>query len=51
MSDASNQQTATIGIVVTSDRASAGVYEDRGGPAIKDTFNDYLRSPWQAKYF
>jgi molybdopterin adenylyltransferase len=40
---------ARIGIVTVSDRASAGVYEDRGGPAIRDTLTAYLTSPWQAE--
>ncbi len=26
---------AAIGIVIVSDRASRGLYEDRGGPAIR----------------
>jgi molybdopterin adenylyltransferase len=43
-----NTQAARIGILTISDRASAGVYEDRGGPAILATLTDYLRSPWEA---
>jgi molybdopterin adenylyltransferase len=39
-----------IGIVVTSDRASAGVYQDLGGPAIRETMRAYLRSPWSDVY-
>lgn len=39
-----------IGIVTTSDRASAGTYEDRSGPAIEATLNDYLTSTWHAEY-
>ncbi len=31
-----------VGVVTTSDRASAGIYEDISGKAIMDTFNDYL---------
>lgn len=31
-----NQDSVRIGIVTVSDRASQGVYEDRGGPAIRD---------------
>ena len=31
-----------IGVVTTSDRASAGIYEDISGKAIMDTFNEYL---------
>jgi molybdopterin adenylyltransferase len=41
---------ARIGIVVTSDRASAGTYEDLGGPAIRATMDAYLASPWTAVY-
>lgn len=39
---------ARIGIVTVSDRASAGVYEDEGGPAIRDYFERVLTSPWEA---
>jgi molybdopterin adenylyltransferase len=39
---------AKIGIVTVSDRASAGVYADEGGPAILDYFSQALTSPWQA---
>ena len=38
---------ARIGIVTVSDRASRGEYEDKGGPAIRETFSDYLTSDWQ----
>jgi molybdopterin adenylyltransferase len=38
--------TARIGIVTVSDRASAGVYEDLGGPAIRDFFTTHLTSEW-----
>ncbi len=31
-----------IGVVTTSDRASAGIYEDISGVAIMDTMKDYL---------
>lgn len=40
--------SARIGVLTISDRASAGVYEDRGGPAIVDTLTAYLTSPWEA---
>jgi molybdopterin adenylyltransferase len=33
-----------VGVVTTSDRASAGIYEDISGKAIMDTFNDYLQN-------
>ncbi|MYB17767.1 MAG: molybdopterin adenylyltransferase [Holophagales bacterium] len=39
---------ARIGIVTVSDRASRGVYEDRGGPAIRDYLGEVLTSPWEA---
>jgi len=41
---------AKIGIIVTSDRASAGIYADLSGKAIIDTLNEYLISPWQSVY-
>ncbi|NRA37172.1 MAG: molybdopterin adenylyltransferase [Planctomycetes bacterium] len=41
---------ATIGILTISDRASNGVYEDLGGPSIKDCMNDYLISEWNEMY-
>lgn len=42
--------TAKIGVVTTSDRASAGIYEDLSGKAIIDTLNLYLKSSWEAVY-
>ncbi len=36
-----------IGLVSISDRASAGVYEDQGLPALRDWFSQALTSPWQ----
>ena len=36
-----------IGLVSISDRASAGVYEDQGVPALRDWFSQALTSPWQ----
>ena len=39
---------ARIGILTVSDRASQGVYEDKGGPAIRDWLSQALISPWQA---
>lgn len=38
---------ARIGIVTVSDRATAGVYEDKGGPAIRDYLTRHLTSPWE----
>lgn len=37
-----------IGIVTVSDRASAGIYEDEGGPAIRAYLDRALVSPWTA---
>jgi molybdopterin adenylyltransferase len=42
--------TCRIGILTISDRASQGVYEDRSGPAIRDTLRAYLTSPWSEDY-
>jgi molybdopterin adenylyltransferase len=36
-----------IGLVSISDRASSGVYEDQGVPALRDWFAQALSSPWQ----
>jgi molybdopterin adenylyltransferase len=36
-----------IGLVSISDRASSGVYEDQGLPALRDWFGAALTSPWQ----
>jgi molybdopterin adenylyltransferase len=36
-----------IGIVVCSDRAARGTYEDRGGPAIESYLRDVLATPWR----
>jgi molybdopterin adenylyltransferase len=36
-----------IGIVTVSDRASAGVYEDKGGPGIEAALGAILASAWR----
>jgi molybdopterin adenylyltransferase len=36
-----------IGLVTVSDRASQGVYEDQGGPALRDWFQRALITPWE----
>ncbi len=36
-----------IGLVSISDRASAGVYEDKGIPGLKEWFAAALRTPWR----
>ncbi len=40
-----NFDTITIGIVSISDRASSGVYEDKGLPALKDWLTRVLQNP------
>lgn len=39
--------SARIGIVTISDRASQGVYEDKGGPAIRECLTEILSSLWE----
>ena len=43
--------TVRIGIVSISDRASAGVYEDKGVPALKQWLSRAMRNPvqWEAR--
>ena len=36
-----------IGILVSSDRAAAGIYEDKGGPAIETYLAEVLTTPWR----
>jgi molybdopterin adenylyltransferase len=36
-----------VGLVTVSDRASGGVYEDQGGPALRDWFEHALATPWE----
>jgi molybdopterin adenylyltransferase len=36
-----------VGIVTISDRASKGVYEDKGGPAIREFLTEILTCPWE----
>ena len=37
-----------IGVVTISDRASRGVYEDKGGPGIEAALKELLATPWRA---
>lgn len=39
-----------IGILVASDRAFSGVYEDISGKAIAEVLRSYLTTQWEAKY-
>lgn len=43
----SNPDELLIGLVSISDRASSGVYEDQGIPALRDWFTAALTSPWR----
>ena len=36
-----------IGVVTVSDRASAGIYEDKGGPGIEAALSAILATPWR----
>ena len=42
-----DRETLLIGLVSISDRASAGVYEDQGLPALREWFGTALSSPWE----
>jgi len=44
-----NTDTLLIGLVSISDRASAGVYEDKGLPGLVEWFAAALVSPWQTE--
>lgn len=46
MPDTATASAAKIGIVTVSDRASSGVYEDKGGPAIAEFLGRHLTSEW-----
>jgi len=39
--------TAKIGILTVSDRAHRGVYEDLGGPAIREYLSEVLTNDWE----
>jgi molybdopterin adenylyltransferase len=39
--------TLRIGLVSISDRASSGVYEDKGLPSLDEWFRSALASPWE----
>ena len=44
----STSNPARVGIVTISDRASQGVYQDLGGPAIRECLTEMLSCPWEA---
>jgi molybdopterin adenylyltransferase len=41
-------ESIRIGIVTVSDRASRGVYQDLGGPTIRECLTEILSCPWEA---
>lgn len=41
------QPSIRIGLVSISDRASSGVYEDKGLPGLKEWLEKALQTPWQ----
>jgi len=49
MSEMPTGETLRVGIVSVSDRASGGVYEDKGIPALTDWLGCALSSPWIAE--
>ena len=42
-------EALTVGLVSISDRASTGIYQDQGIPALLDWLGLALTSPWQAE--
>lgn len=40
-------EAVKIGLVSISDRASGGIYEDKGIPALRDWLNKALTTPWE----
>jgi molybdopterin adenylyltransferase len=40
------ESSIPIGVVTVSDRASRGLYEDKGGPGIVAALTELLASPW-----
>lgn len=47
MSKKTDPDELLIGLVSISDRASGGIYEDKGIPALQDWFGAALTSPWR----
>src|SRR5574341_489742 len=43
-----NDQTLVVGLVSVSDRASRGLYQDEGIPALQDWLGRALATPWRA---
>ena len=47
MSSTATDDELLIGVVSISDRASSGVYEDKGIPALREWLGAAIRSPWR----
>ena len=45
----SQSETLIVGLVSISDRASTGIYEDEGIPALQDWLGAALTTPWRAE--
>lgn len=45
-----NHRAVRIGLVVISDRASRGEYEDRGGPALRQYLDEVLTSTYETEF-
>ena len=43
-----SEQPVLIGLVTISDRATQGVYEDQGIPALQAWLDETLTTPWRA---
>lgn len=44
----SSARPVRFGLVTVSDRASRGIYEDLGGPALRRTLEEFVRTPFEA---
>src|SRR6185369_16588974 len=44
-----NDEKLIVGLVSISDRASTGIYEDKGIPALEEWLGAALATPWQAE--
>ncbi|MCL4764927.1 MAG: molybdopterin adenylyltransferase [Hyphomicrobiaceae bacterium] len=42
-----DEAAVPIGILTVSDRASKGIYEDKGGPGIVAVLSEFLLTPWR----
>jgi len=49
MPPVTTNETLVVGLVSISDRASAGVYEDKGIPALQEWLGNALTTPWQVE--